>query len=81
MSLTSYDLADIKQLMEATIRAAMNEQNSQLDRRFDAIDRRLDEQDKKLETILDAVGNELNEHDKKLQDHEVRITHLERHPA
>lgn len=84
MSLTSDDLADIKQLMEATVSAALKEQEKRfdaIDARFDAIDARFDEQDEKLDTILNAVGADLTQHDEQLDDHEVRIVRLEKQAA
>lgn len=81
MSLTSDDLADIKQLMEATIGVALKEQDKRLEKRFEVIDRRFDEQDEKLDTILDAVGVRFEEHEAQLSNHDTRITKLERRAA
>lgn len=88
MSLTSDDLHDMKQLMEAVVGAAMKEQDKKFEKRFDAIDKRfdgidnrLDDMDVKLDTIMDAVGGEQNQHDERLDDHEVRIARLERSAA
>lgn len=69
MSLTSDDLADIKQLMEATIGAAMKEQDGRLEKRFDAIDKRFDGIDNRLDGIdsrLDGIDNRLDDMDVKL---------------
>lgn len=77
MSLTSDDLADIKQLMTSLLDA----QERRLDKRFD-------EQDERLDEILNAVGGELNEQDKtvsdhteQIQNHEKRILRLEKRIA
>lgn len=78
MSLTSDDLVDIKQLMEAVIHA----QDVRIDKKFADMERRMDERmderfeevDEKLNTIMDAVGANLN-------DHERRIARLEKSPA
>lgn len=77
MSLTSDDLADIKQLMASLL-------NAQEKR----INERLDEQDERLDEILNAVGGELHEHNKtisahtlQLKSHEQRIACLETNMA
>lgn len=70
MSLTTDDLADIKQLMEAVVSAALIEQ----DKRIDA---RLSDQDEKLDEILNAVGTDLAKHSATLDDHETRLKRLE----
>ena len=76
MSLTSDDLADIKQLLLAL--------ENRLDRRFDEVDKRFSDQDEQLNEILNAVGGDLEEkdeqiiaHNKQLKNHESRILHLE----
>lgn len=85
MSLTSDDLADIKQLMEALLRAQEERITKTMDKRFDEayqhMDERLDEQDEKLNTIMDAVGTRFNNHDEQLDDHEGRIVRLEKRAA
>lgn len=84
MSLTSDDLADIKQLMEAVIRAQddrIDKKFADIDNRFAGIDDRFEEIDEKLNTIMDAVGVNLNEHTEQLDDHEARIVRLEKQPA
>ena len=85
MSLTSDDLADIKQLMQALLDAqetrimtVMNQRLDQVEARFEA---RFDEQDEKLNTIMDAVGVEFGEYAEQLDDHETRIVRLEKQPA
>ena len=52
--LTSDDLADIKQLMEAVISAAIKDQDKkfdQIDKRFEQIDKRFEQIDKRFEQI------------------------------
>lgn len=88
MSLTRDDLADIKQLMEAVVSAALKEQEDQfdgIDQRFDRIDQqfakidqKFADQDEKLDEILNAVGADLAKHSAKIDDHDVRIKRLER---
>lgn len=77
MSLTSDDLADIKQLMEAVISAAITEQNSRIDAKFAKQDEKFAEHDEKLDEILNVVGEDLAKRTSKLDDHAVRITRLE----
>lgn len=66
MSLTSDDLADMKQLMTSLLSAQ--------EKRIDA---RLDAQDEKLDEILNAIGGEFAEQSEQITDHERRITRLE----
>lgn len=91
MSLTSDDLADIKQLMQGLL----SQQAAQLDARFDAMDKKIEEVAEKIEKIdkhladnadtqneiLNAVGSDLNRHSAKLDDHEDRLNTLERKTA
>lgn len=91
MSLTSDDLADIKQLMQGLL----SQQAAQLDARFDAMDKKIEEVAEKIEEIdkhladnadtqneiLNAVGSDLNRHSAKLDDHEERLNTLERKAA
>ncbi len=91
MSLTSDDLADIKQLMEAVVSAALKEQDerfdgidqqfARIDQQFARIDQRFDDQDEKLDEIMNAVGMDLAKHSAKIDDHETRIKRLERKAA
>ncbi len=92
MSLTSDDLADIKQLMQALLQAQEERMMNAMDKRFDEVYRRmderfdqvyehLDEQDDKLNTIMDAVGTRFNEQDEQLDNHEERIVRLEKRVA
>lgn len=88
MSLTSDDLADIKQLMQALLQAQeerinkrFDEVYQRMDERFDQVYEHLDEQDDKLNTIMDAVGTRFNEQSEQLDDHEKRIIRLEKRAA
>ena len=96
MSLSSDDLADIKQLMTSLLNAQENriEANMKevMDRRFKEQDKRIDErfeeQDEKLNEILNAIGTRFNNQDetsashvKQIEDHERRILQLEKQVA
>ena len=81
MSLTSDDLADIRQLMEALLRAQEERIMKTMNKRFDEVYDRFDEQDDKLNTIMDAVGTRFNDQDEQLDDHEERIVRLEKRAA
>ena len=96
MSLTSDDLADIKQLMEALFRAhgaelkdeITRELRREMDRRFDEVDqqfkevhRRFDEQREQLDDAMVAIGTIQEGQSEQLDGHEQRITLLERQVA
>ncbi|MDO4712683.1 MAG: hypothetical protein Q4B05_02140 [Candidatus Saccharibacteria bacterium] len=95
MSLTSDDLADIKQLMTAVIRAEisgvheeidglrkeMNQRFEDIDRRFEDIDRRFDENAEAQNEILNAIGTEFADHEKRLNKHDLRLARLEKQAA
>ena len=81
MSLTSDDLADIKQLMTSLLSAQEKRIEAHMK---EMMDKRFEEQDEKLNEILNAVGGDLEEkdeqiiaHNKQLKNHESRILHLE----
>ena len=83
MSLTSDDLADIKQLLLA-LENRLDRRFDEVDKRFDEVDKRFSDQDEQLNEILNAVGGDLEEkdeqiiaHNKQLKNHESRILHLE----
>lgn len=84
MSLTSDDLADIKQLLDvqtSRIEVRLDQMDGRLDkmdRRLDKMDERFDEQDAKLDEILNAVGADMNQQTVQLDDHESRIVRLEK---
>ena len=84
MSLTTDDLADMKQLMESLLRA----QEKRIDARFAEQDRKfeamIEDMDAKLDDIILAVGDQLGQksgeietHTEQIDDHERRITRLE----
>ena len=84
MSLTTDDLADMKQLMESLLRA----QEKRIDARFAEQDRKfeamIEDMDAKLDDIILAVGvqlaqksGEIETHAEQIDDHERRITRLE----
>lgn len=81
MGLTSDDLADIKQLMQAVVNAALLEQDKRIDAKFAEQDKRINakfmEQDEKLDEIMNAVGVDLAKHSATLDDYEGRIKRLE----
>lgn len=89
MSLTSDDLADIKQLMQGLLsqQAAQLEKNldEKLDGRLKKLEEKLDErfaENVEMQNeILNAVGSDLNRHSAKLDDHEDRLNTLERKAA
>ena len=103
MSLTSDDLADIKQLMEALFRAhgaelkdeitrefrqEIHEFRQEVDQRFKEVDqqfkevhRRFDEQREQLDEAMVAIGANQEGQSEQLDDHEQRITLLERQVA
>lgn len=81
MSLTSDDLADIKQLMTSLL-------STQERSIMEAVDKRFEEQDEKLNEILNAVGTRFNNQDeisldntKQIKNHEKRILRLEKQIA
>ena len=81
MSLTSDDLADIKQLMTSLL-------STQERSIMEAVDKRFEEQDEKLNEILNAVGTRFNNQDeisldntKQIKNHEKRILRLEKQAA
>lgn len=81
MSLTSDDLADIKQLMQALLQGQEERMNKRFDEVYRRMDERFDEQDDKLNVIMDAVGTRFNEQSEQLDDHEERIVRLEKRAA
>lgn len=78
MSLTSDDLADIKQLMQAVV----SQNNAVLKKEIiDEINARFDENDEKLDVILDALGVELEDIKSDAKNLEKRVTRLEARAA
>ena len=65
MSLTSDDLADVKQLMESVLSghaAEINKRFDDVNKRLDGVDERLDENEEIQNEILNAIGIDLNRH-------------------
>lgn len=88
MSLTSDDLADIKQLMTSVVRAEVRSLQgevgslrSEFGSLREEMNQRFAEQDEKLNEIMNAVGGEFSEHADKIDDHERRIYRLEQKAA
>ncbi len=87
MSLTSDDLADIKQLLMA-MENRFDRRFDEIDKRFDEVYERFDENDEKLNEIMNAIGSEFQEKAEQidtcttqLTDHETRILRLESQTA
>ena len=74
MSLTSNDLADIKQLMESVLSghaAEINKRFDKFDKHFEEVDKRLDRVDERLDGIderLDKADERFDEIDRRLDD-------------
>jgi len=69
MSLTSDDLADIKQLMESVLSG----HTAEINKRFNGINRRLDNTDKRLDGMdkrFDDINERLGSIDKRLDENE-----------
>ena len=80
MSLTSDDLADIKQLMESVLSghtAEINKRFDDINKRLDSMDKRFDENEEVQNEILNAIGTDLNRHSARLDDYEDRLKKLE----
>ena len=85
MSLTSDDLADIKQLMTSLLSAQEKRIEAHVE---EMMNERFEEQDEKLNEILNAVGTRFNDqdetsldHTKQIKNHEKRILRLEKQAA
>ena len=81
MSLTSDDLADVKQLMESVLSshtAEINKRFDDINKRLDSMDKRFDENEEIQNEILNAIGTDLNRHSARLDDYEDRLKKLER---
>ena len=86
--MTSDEIQDLKQFIEATISQQLTLQTSEIvahlkrhDQQFDNIDRRFEEIDEKLDEIMTAVGESLHHQDVRLNDHDDRLRKLERKAA
>ena len=80
MSLTSDDLADVKQLMESVLSshtAEINKRFDDINKRLDSMDKRFDENEEIQNEILNAIGTDLNRHSARLDDYEDRLKKLE----
>lgn len=83
--MTTDDLHDIKQLMEAVVGAAMKEQDAKFEKRFEKIDTRFEQMEQRFDEaqelqneILQAVSDESAAQGVTLDNHETRITRLEK---
>lgn len=92
MSLTSDDLADIKQLMTSLLNAQARQLEEHIDGEIAALrkemDERFEEIDERFDEVLNAIGSDLESkaktidaHDEQLESHERRITQLEAQAA
>lgn len=76
MSLTSDDLADVKQLMESVLSghtAEINKRFDDVNKRLDGVDKRLDGMDKRLDGMdkrFDDINERLDSIDKRLDENE-----------
>ena len=79
MSLTSDDLADIKQLMESVLSghtAEINKRFDDVNKRLDGVDERLDGMDKRFDSInkrLDGMDERFDSINKRLDDMDERF--------
>ena len=84
MSLTSDDLADIKQLMESVLSghtAEINKRFNGINRLLDNTDKRLDGMDKRFDSInkrLDGVDKRLDGMDKRFDDINERLDSVDK---
>lgn len=84
MSLTSNDLADIKQLMESVLSghtAEINKRFDKFDKHFEEVDKRLDRVDKRLDRVderLDGIDKRLDEIDERLDKADERFDEIDR---
>ncbi len=77
MSLTSDDLADIKQLMESVLSG----HTAEINKRFDGINRRLDNTDKRLDGMdkrFDSINKRLDGMDKRFDDINERLDSIDK---
>ena len=79
MSLTSDDLADVKQLMESVLSghaAEINKRFDDVNKRLDGVDERLDGMDKRFDSInkrLDGVDERFDDINKRLDSIDKRL--------
>jgi len=77
MSLTSDDLADIKQLMESVLSG----HTAEINKRFNGINRRLDNTDKRLDGMdkrFDDINERLDGMDKRFDDINERLDGMDK---
>lgn len=77
MSLTSDDLADVKQLMESVLSGHAAEIN----KRFDDINKRLDNTDKRLDGMdkrFDSINKRLDDMDERFDDINKRLDSIDK---
>ena len=79
MSLTSDDLADVKQLMESVLSghaAEINKRFDDVNKRLDGVDERLDGMDKRFDSInkrLDGMDKRFDDINKRLDNTDKRL--------
>lgn len=79
MSLTSDDLADVKQLMESVLSghtAEINRRFDDVNKRLDGVDRRLDDMDERFDSInkrLDGMDERFDDINKRLDSIDKRL--------
>ena len=84
MSLTSDDLADVKQLMESVLSghaAEINKRFDDINKRLDNTDERLDGMDKRFDSInkrLDGMDERLDGMDKRFDDINERLDSIDK---
>ena len=84
MSLTSDDLADIKQLMESVLSghaAEINKRFDDINKRFDDINKRLDNTDKRLDGMdkrFDSINKRLDGMDERFDDINKRLDSIDK---
>ena len=83
MSLTSDDLADVKQLMESVLSghtAEINKRFDDVNKRLDGVDERLDGMDKRFDSInkrLDGMDKRFDDINKRLDNTDKRLDDMD----
>lgn len=75
MTIAKDDIEDLKQFISATVSQQLAQQTGEL---REEMNKHFDEQDEKLDEILNAVGSSIHEVEQKVDNHETRLTRLER---
>ena len=84
MSLTSDDLADVKQLMESVLSghtAEINKRFDKFDKHFEEVDKRLDRIDKRLDKAderFDEIDRRLDNMDRRFDEVNKRLDNMDR---